>query len=203
MSDHAGKSSLAGKAEEFHIRLRKNNPKTKELLATLKDLENQGYQFEGAEGSFELLMRKVIGKHKPSFELVGFRVIVEKRHADEEPISEATVMVKVGTIIEHRVAVGTGPVDALDHALRKALEKFYPELREIKLLDYKVRVLAANKGTASRVRVLIESGDSKGERWFTIGVSPNIIDASFQALMDSIIYKLMKNREMAGLEAAE
>ena len=190
MSDHAGKSSLAGKAEEFHIRLRKNNPKTKELLATLKDLENQGYQFEGAEGSFELLMRKVIGKHKPSFELVGFRVIVEKRHADEEPISEATVMVKVGTIIEHRVAVGTGPVDALDHALRKALEKFYPELREIKLLDYKVRVLAANKGTASRVRVLIESGDHK-EKWGTVGVSANIMEASWQALTDSIEYKML------------
>ncbi|TLY37403.1 MAG: citramalate synthase [Nitrospirae bacterium] len=190
VSDHAGKSSLAGKAEEFHIRLRKNNPKTKELLATLKDLENQGYQFEGAEGSFELLMRKVIGKHKPSFELVGFRVIVEKRHADEEPISEATVMVKVGTIIEHRVAVGTGPVDALDHALRKALEKFYPELREIKLLDYKVRVLAANKGTASRVRVLIESGDHK-EKWGTVGVSANIMEASWQALADSIEYKML------------
>jgi len=135
-------------------------------------------------------MRKVIGKHKPSFELVGFRVIVEKRHADEEPISEATVMVKVGTIIEHRVAVGTGPVDALDHALRKALEKFYPELREIKLLDYKVRVLAANKGTASRVRVLIESGDHK-EKWGTVGVSANIMEASWQALADSIEYKML------------
>ena len=192
ISDHAGKSSLAGKAEEFHIKLRKDSPKIRELLATLKELENQGYQFEGAEGSFELLMRRVLGTHTPSFELMGFRVIVEKRRADEEPISEATVMVKVGTVIEHQVAVGTGPVDALDHALRKALEKFYPELREVKLLDYKVRVLAGNQGTASRVRVLIESGDQK-EKWGTVGVSENIMEASWQALADSIEYKMLND----------
>src|SRR5206468_944606 len=190
VSDHAGKSSLAGKAEEFHIKLRKKSPKTRELLTTLKELENQGYQFEGAEGSFELLMRGVLGTHKPSFELMGFRVIVEKRQASEEPISEATVIVKVGAVVEHQVAVGTGPVDALDHALRKALEKFYPELREVKLLDYKVRVLAGNKGTASRVRVLIESGDQK-EKWGTVGVSENIMEASWQALADSIEYKML------------
>jgi len=189
ISDHAGKSSLAGKAEEFHIKLRKQNPKTQELLARLKQLENEGYQFEGAEGSFELLMRKVLGKHEPSFELMGFRVIVEKRRADEEPISEATVMVKVGPAVEHTVAVGTGPVNALDHALRKALEKFYPQLKEVKLLDYKVRVLAANRGTASRVRVLIESGDHKEKRG-TVGVSENIMEASWQALADSIEYKI-------------
>jgi 2-isopropylmalate synthase len=190
VSDHAGKSSLAGKAEEFNIKLRKDSPKTRELLATLKELENQGYQFEGAEGSFELLMRRVLGTHEPSFELLGFRVIVEKRRAHEEPISEATVMVKVGTVVEHQVAVGAGPVDALDQALRKALEKFFPELREVKLLDYKVRVLAGNKGTASKVRVLIESGDHK-EKWSTVGVSENIMEASWQALADSIEYKML------------
>ncbi len=193
ISDYAGKSSLAGKAEEFHIKLRKDDLKTHELLATLKDLENQGYQFEGAEGSFELLMRKILGKHKPCFELMGFRVIVEKRRADEEPISEATVMVKVGPAVEHTVAVGSGPVNALDHALRKALEKFYPQLKEVKLLDYKVRVLAANKGTASRVRVLIESGDHK-DKWGTVGVSENIMEASWQALADSIEYKMVKEQ---------
>ena len=193
ISDYAGKSSLEGKAEEFHIKLPKDNPKTQELLGTLKRLENEGYQFEGAEGSFELLMRRVLGKHKPSFELMGFRVIVEKRQADEDPISEATVMVKVGQIVEHTVAVGTGPVNALDHALRKALEQFYPQLKEVKLLDYKVRVLAANKGTASRVRVLIESGDHK-EKWGTVGVSENIMEASWQALADSIEYKMVKER---------
>ena len=190
VSDHAGKSSLAGKAEEFNIKLRKDSPKTRELLDTLKELENQGYQFEGAEGSFELLMRRVLGTHEPSFELLGFRVIVEKRRAHEEPISEATVMVKVGTVVEHQVAVGAGPVDALDQALRKALEKFFPELREVKLLDYKVRVLAGNKGTASKVRVLIESGDQK-EKWSTVGVSENIMEASWQALADSIEYKML------------
>ena len=193
ISDYAGKSSLAAKAEEFHITLRRKDPKAQELLATLKDLENQGYQFEGAEGSFELLMRRMLGKHKPSFELMGFRVIVEKRRADEESISEATVMVKVGSTVEHTVAVGRGPVNALDHALRKALEKFYPQLREVKLLDYKVRVLAADKGTASRVRVLIESGDHK-EKWGTVGVSENIMEASWQALADSIEYKMVKDR---------
>jgi len=196
ISDYAGKSSLSAKAEEFHIKLPKKDPKAQELLATLKDLENQGYQFEGAEGSFELLMRRMLGKHKPSFELLGFRVIVEKRRADENPISEATVMVKVGSTVEHTVAVGTGPVNALDHAIRKALEKFYPQLREVKLLDYKVRVLAANKGTASRVRVLIESGDHK-EKWGTVGVSENIMEASWQALADSIEYKMVKDRRSA------
>src|SRR3989449_1633877 len=132
----------------------------------------------------------------PYTTLFRSRVIVEKRRADENPISEATVMVKVGSTVEHTVAVGTGPVNALDHAIRKALEKFYPQLREVKLLDYKVRVLAANKGTASRVRVLIESGDHKEKRG-TVGVSENIMEASWQALADSIEYKMVKDRRSA------
>ncbi|MGH7166588.1 MAG: citramalate synthase, partial [Nitrospiraceae bacterium] len=192
VSDYAGRSGLLGKAEEYGIRLSKDNVKLKELLETLKELENQGYQFEGAEGSFELLMRKAVGRHKPSFELLGFRVIVEKREADQAPISEATVTVKVGEVVEHTAAVGAGPVNALDHALRKALEKFYPQLREVTLLDYKVRVLAASRGTASKVRVLIESGDHK-EKWGTVGVSENIMEASWQALADSIEYKLLQD----------
>lgn len=190
VSDSAGRSGLAGKAEAYGIRLSKDHAALHDLLAKLKDLENQGYQFEGAEGSFELLMRKAVGQHRPSFELLGFRVIVEKRTADEPPISEATVMVKVGDAVEHTAAVGAGPVNALDHALRKALEKFYPQLREVKLLDYKVRVLAASRGTASKVRVLIESGDHK-EKWGTVGVSENIMEASWQALADGIEYKLL------------
>ena len=137
-----------------------------------------------------LLTLKAVGRHQPSFQLLGFRVIVEKRRADESPISEATVMVKVGEAIEHTAAVATGPVNALDQALRKALEKFYPQLREVKLLDYKVRVLTASRGTASKVRVLIESGDHK-EKWGTVGVSENIMEASWQALADSIEYKLL------------
>ncbi|MFQ5991042.1 MAG: citramalate synthase [Nitrospiraceae bacterium] len=194
VSDHAGRSGLMGKVETYGIRLSRDNPKLHELLHTLKELENKGYQFEGAEGSLELLTRKAVGKHQPSFQLLGFRVIVEKRQADEPPISEATVMVKVGEVIEHTAAVGAGPVNALDHALRKALEKFYPQLSEVRLLDYKVRVLAASHGTASQVRVLIESGDHK-EKWGTVGVSENIMEASWQALADSIEYKLLPKEE--------
>jgi len=191
ISDYAGRSALVEKARELHIRLDKNSPRLQQLLATLKDLENQGFQFEGAEGSFEVLVHKAEGTHKRFFDLLGFRVIVEKRKEQEEPISEATLMVKVGDHVEHTAAVGNGPVNALDHALRKALDKFYPQLKEVKLLDYKVRVLAANRGTAARVRVLIESGD-KLHKWGTVGVSENIIEASYQALVDSIEYKLLQ-----------
>ena len=191
ISDHTGRSGLSAKVEAYGIQLSKQNPKLRELLAMLKKLENEGYQFEGAEGSLELLMQKAIGLHTPAFELLGFRVIVEKRHATEAPISEATVMVKVGEKTEHTAAVGTGPVNALDHALRKALGKFYPELKDVTLLDYKVRVLSGH-GTASKVRVLLESGDHK-EKWGTVGVSDNIMEASWQALADSIEYKLMPN----------
>jgi 2-isopropylmalate synthase len=192
VSDYTGRSGLLAKVEEYGIELTKQNPQLKELLETLKELESQGYQYEGAEGSLELLMRKAVGRHKPSFELLGFRVIVEKRNSKEAPLSEATVMVKVGESIEHTAAVGVGPVNALDHALRKALEKFYPQLGEVTLLDYKVRVLTASRGTKSKVRVLLESGDHK-EKWGTVGVSENIMEASWQALADSIEYKLLPN----------
>jgi 2-isopropylmalate synthase len=190
VSDYAGRSGLKEKVEAYGIKLTKDQAKLQELVDTLKERESQGYQFEGAEGSFELLMRKAMGTHRPSFQLLGFRVIVEKKQDDGAPLSEATVMVKVGEAVEHTAAVGAGPVNALDHALRKALEKFYPQLREVKLLDYKVRVLAANQGTESKVRVLIESGDHK-DKWGTVGVSENIMEASWQALADSIEYKLL------------
>jgi 2-isopropylmalate synthase len=194
VSDYAGRSVLLGKANEFRIRLKKKSPKLTHLLETLKELESQGFQFEGAEGSFELLMRKAEGTHRRFFDLIGFRVIVEKRREREEPISEATITVKVGDHVEHTAAVGNGPVNALDHALRKALDKFYPQLKEMKLLDYKVRVLAANKGTSAKVRVLIESGDRNG-KWGTVGVSENIIEASWQALVDSVEYKLLQDQK--------
>ena len=160
-------------------------------------MENRGYQFEGAEASFELLMKRALGTHRKFFQVIGFRVIDEKRHEDEQPISEATIKVKVGGKIEHTAAEGTGPVNALDNALRKALEKFYPKLKDVKLHDYKVRVLPAGQGTASSIRVLIESGDKEG-RWGTVGVSSNVIEASYQALIDSIEFKLHKEEE-AGL----
>ncbi len=195
VSDLAGKANILHKAAQYRLPFpRKDTVKLREILDRLKDLEHQGYQFEGAEGSFELLMKKALGKHRRFFDLIGFRVIVEKRKEREEPISEATIMLRVGDHVEHTAGVGNGPVNALDQALRKALEKFYPALKEVRLIDYKVRVLAAGKGTAARVRVLIESGDGKS-KWGTVGVSENILEASWQALVDSIEYKLLKEEK--------
>jgi 2-isopropylmalate synthase len=194
ISDLSGRSNILAKAEQFNINLDSKDPVTLEILEEIKEMENKGYQFEGAEASFELLMRRALGTLRHHFSVIGFRVIDTKRHEDEMPSSEATVQVKVGGRIEHTAAEGNGPVNALDHALRKALENFYPQLKEVKLLDYKVRVLPAGKGTASVTRVLIESGD-KNERWGTVGVSDNIIDASYQALVDALQYKLVKDQE--------
>ncbi len=194
ISDLSGRANILAKAEEFAINLDSKDPVTLEILDNIKEMENRGYQFEGAEASFELLMKRALGTHRKFFSVIGFRVIDEKRHEDQNPISEATIMVKVGGKVEHTAAEGNGPVNALDNALRKALEKFYPRLKEVKLLDYKVRVLPAGQGTASAIRVLIESGD-KENRWGTVGVSANIIDASYQALIDAIEYKLHKGEE--------
>ncbi len=187
ISDYAGQGSVLEKAKAYNIPLASDHPRVKEILQQLKELEHQGYQFEGAEGSLELLMKKALGRHKRFFDLVGFRVIVEKRK--EETVSEATILVHVNGQTEHTAAIGNGPVNALDNALRKALQRFYPALSEVRLLDYKVRVLAAQEGSAAKVRVLTESGDGK-MKWGTVGVSENIIDASWQALVDSIEYKL-------------
>jgi 2-isopropylmalate synthase len=194
VSDLSGRSNILAKAEEFNINLDSKDPVTVEILEKIKEMENKGYQFEGAEASFELLMRQALGTLPHCFSVIGFRVIDTKRHEDEKPLSEATVQVKVGGKIEHTAAEGNGPVNALDNALRKALESFYPQLKEMRLLDYKVRVLPAGKGTASMTRVLIESGDPFS-RWGTVGVSDNIIDASYQALIDALLYKLVKDEE--------
>jgi 2-isopropylmalate synthase len=194
ISDLSGESNILYKAAEFKIDFESKDPKVREILDTLKQLENQGFQFEGAEGSFEILIKKALGQHKKFFELMGFRVIVEKKEEEGPPLSEATIMVRVGDQVEHTAAVGNGPVNALDNAIRKALEKFYPELREVKLLDYKVRILSTKDGTAAQTRVLIESGDGES-KWGTVGVSENIIQASWQALVDSIDYKLLKEEE--------
>lgn len=191
ISDLSGKSNIIRKAGEFKLKIDPDSPKVNELIKELKNLENQGFQFEGAEASFELLMKKAFGLHRKFFDLTGLRVIIEKRKDTEEPLSEATIMVKVGKKLEHTAATGNGPVNAIDNALRKALEKFYPQLKEVKLIDYKVRVLAAGKGTSAKVRVLVESGD-KTHKWGTVGVSENIIEASWQALVDSIEYKLLR-----------
>ena len=194
ISDLSGESNILYKAAEFKIDIESKDPKVREILDNLKRLENQGFQFEGAEGSFEILMKKALGQHRKFFELLGFRVIVEKKEDEGFPLSEATIMVRVGDQVEHTAAVGNGPVNALDNAIRKALEKFYPELKEVKLLDYKVRILSSKDGTGAQTRVLIESGD-KTSKWGTVGVSENIIQASWQALVDSIDYKLLKEKE--------
>jgi len=194
ISDLSGESNILYKAAEFKIDIESADPKVRAILDNLKQLENQGFQFEGAEGSFEILIKKALGQHRKFFELMGFRVIVEKTKEETPPLSEATIMVRVGDEIEHTAAVGNGPVNALDNAIRKALEKFYPELREVKLLDYKVRILSTRAGTGASTRVLIESGDGES-KWGTVGVSENIIQASWQALVDAIDYKLLKEKE--------
>jgi len=191
ISDLAGKSTILYKAKEFNIDIDSKDPRVQEILSQLKDLENNGYQFEGAEASFELLMNEALGTKRKYFSLVGFRVINEKR-LEEHPLCEATIMVNVEGEAEHTAALGNGPVNALDNALRKALEKFYPQIGETELIDYKVRVLDSGEGTGSKVRVLIETTDKK-DRWGTVGVSENIIEASWQALVDSITYKLYKD----------
>ncbi len=189
ISDLSGKSNIVFKAKEFGIDVDGGDPKVKKILSDLKTLENLGYQYEGAEGSFELLMHDALGDKEVFFEFIGFRVIVEKRQEDEEPVTEATVKIRVNGVQEVTAAEGTGPVDALDRAIKKALTKFYPELEEVNLLDYKVRILDEKKGTRSKIRVLVESGDHHS-KWGTVGVSENIIEASWQALIDSLEYKL-------------
>jgi 2-isopropylmalate synthase len=192
VSDLAGRSNIVYKAREYGIDLKNDDPAVQEILRRIKDLESQGYEFEAAEASFELLIQEALGRKKKNFHLVGFRVIDEKRQENEPPISEATIMVQVDGVMEHAAAMGNGPVNALDQALRKALTKFYPNLQEVELLDYKVRVLSSGEGTGASVRVLIESGDKK-DRWGTVGVSRNVIEASWQAVVDSIDYKLYKD----------
>jgi len=192
VSELSGKSSILYKAEEFGLDLPGDDAKIKKILKKLKILEHEGYQFEGAEGSFEVLMRKILGKYKKFFTLSGFRVVVEK--IDGKVISEATIRLKVKGKEEHTAALGDGPVNALDNALRKALEEFYPVLKEMHLTDYKVRILNPETGTKAVTRVLIESRD-KTDTWGTVGVSENIIEASWQALVDSIEFKLLKEEK--------
>ena len=199
ISDLSGRSNVVHKAEQFGISVEGRHDELKELLTELKELENTGFQFEGAEASFELLMRKNLAAAKRFFKLVGFRVIDEKRTDDGHAVSEATVMIEGpdGTV-GHTAGTGNGPVNALDVALRKALLQFYPTVEELTLHDYKVRVLDGRSGTGSIVRVLIESGDGL-RRWGTVGVSHNVVEASWQALVDSFVYKLLKDEEAGKL----
>jgi 2-isopropylmalate synthase len=194
ISDQSGKSNIHFKAEEFGIEL-KSNTAIEMILTKVKKLEEQGFQFEGAEASLELIMREALGQYKPFFDLKGFRIISEKRENSNETICEASIKVEVNGQTSHTAANGTGPVGALDAALRKALEVFYPEIKDIHLTDYKVRVLDEKAGTGAPVRVLI-SQKRFDDDWSTVGVSENIIEASWKAMVDGIEYMLYKkNRE--------
>lgn len=191
VSELAGKTGILIRAKELEFDLSKEDPKTRKILKLIQDLEHKGYHFEAAEASFELLVKKAFKKYRGFFELEGFRIVVEKR-SDKKITSEAIIKLKVKGIKEHTAAEGDGPVNALDNALRKALKDFYPALSKMHLSDFKVRVLDEKVGTAARVRVLIQSQD-EADTWSTIGVHENIIEASWQALVDSVEYKLLKD----------
>ena len=191
VSELAGKSTLVLKAKELEFDLDKKSDKAKNLHKLIQNLEKEGYQFEAAEGSFKLLLQKEFKNHKNFFDLLGFKVVVEKKE-DNKLVSEALIKLKINGKEEHISSLGDGPVNALDNALRKALSKFHPTLSKMHLTDFKVRVLDEKGGTTAKVRVLIESQDEK-DSWSTIGVSENIIEASWQALSDSVEYKLLKD----------
>lgn len=192
MSEVAGRSTILGKINQVDPSLTKDSPETHKIIDKLKALEHEGYQFESAESSFELLVRKLLGKFKPSFELKEFKVIVNEPSGNGVN-SSAMLKIHVDGEDEITAAEGDGPVNALDKALRRALERFYPEIREVKLTDYKVRVLDSDRASAAKVRVLIESSDQQ-DSWTTIGVSTDVIDASWRALVDAIEFKLAKSR---------
>lgn len=191
ISDQAGASSLVERLSEFYPTMDKKDSRVKAVLTRILDLENQGYHFEAADGSVELIAREIIDSYREPFEVKGFRVIEEKL-VDGRLVSEATILVEENGRVEHTAALGDGPVNSLDNAVRKALANFFPSLKSVKLEDFKVRVLDEKEGTAAKVRVLIQSSDGVSH-WGTVGVSSNIIEASWIALVDSLKYKLMKD----------
>lgn len=193
LSDQSGQSNILVKARQYGFNLDKNDPFVLELLTRIKEREAQGYEYSAAEASYELMLNRVLGRARTYFTPIHYRVLVGNDFDKKENTAEAMVMIKVGGAVKHTAAMGNGPVDALDGALRKSLVEFYPNIEEMTLLDFKVRVLSAtnpeNAGTASITRVLTESGDAN-RRWVTTGVSNNVIEASWQAIEDSINYKL-------------
>jgi 2-isopropylmalate synthase len=192
ISDLSGRSNVTYKAHELGIELEEKSAMTQRIVDEIKTREHDGYHYEDADGSLELLIKQKLDGWQEFFELGGFKVIIHKESSDTEPVSEALIKVRVSGEVEHTAAEGNGPVNALDKALRKALEKFYPSLASVVLSDYKVRVLDGFEGTSAKVRVLITSRDGTSS-WNTVGVSPNIIEASWKALVDSIYYYLMKH----------
>ena len=188
MSELSGTASILAKMKEFGIDTEKDSGRR--ILEHLKHMESEGYQFEGADASFELLVRRLNDGIKPPFRLEGFRIFVDVTGNNVSSEASIKVVDSTGTM-EHTAANGNGPVNALDRAVRKALERFYPELREVRLADYKVRVIDSKDATGAKVRVLIRSTDGEAS-WTTVGVSTNVIEASLIALLDSMEYKLMK-----------
>jgi len=204
VSDQGGKSNFINALKRRGIEVGKDDPRLDQLISIVKEREASGYAYEGADASFELLARRTLGTIPEFFSVEGFRVMVERRfdsHGRIKIVSEAVVKLVIDGQTHMSVAEGDGPVNAIDRALRKDFGKYQHEIDDLVLADFKVRIL--NGGTEAITRVLIESIDGSGVRWWTVGVSENIIDASFQALMDSVIYKLMKNRQLAGRIAAE
>lgn len=191
ISELAGRSNLFASAKQMGLSLEDNQPAVQQAIETVKRLENQGYLFEDADASLELLLRRQLGLWKPRFQLKSYRVTVDNRGVGD-PRADATIHVAVGDREEHTAAEGDGPVHALDRALRKALQPFYPEVERIHLTDYRVRVLDGSQGTGTQVRVVIESADEHGP-WTTVGVSANILEASWEALVDSIEYGLARH----------
>jgi 2-isopropylmalate synthase len=196
ISELSGASNVFLKAVEMNLQVEKSSPEVKNILRELERLEKEGYEFEAAEASFKLLIQKVLKAHKSFFDLDGFRVIVEKTDKGQPCATEATVKLSVDGESEHTVAEGDGPVNALDGALRQALTRFYPQIADVVLTDYRVRILDPEEHTAAKTRVLIESSDGK-RNWSTVGVSENIIEASWEALVDSVEYKLFLDEKQA------
>ena len=194
VSDLSGRSSIMMKIQEMGLELDKNTIDVKSFLKELKDLEYRGYEYEASDASFRLLFQHWLKKIKHPFELISYRVIVERDETENKLISEATVKIKIKNEIHHVVAESHGPVGALDRALRQALEKDFPEIKDISLSDFKVRILDSAEGTDARIRVQIESSDSK-EIWGTVGASDNIIEASWEALKDSVEYKILRDKK--------
>ena len=190
ISEQSGKATVVQHAATMGLTLDKNSKEVRAVLNAVTEQEAAGYAFEGAEASFELIVRKETGQYQKFFDLIGYRVLVEKRSSDQSPITEATLRVRVGDKEYLTVADGDGPVHALDGALRKALCDAYPQLASITLTDFKVRVVTSGEGTAAKVRAIIESTDHHGHSYNTVGVSTNIIEASWEALVESVEYGL-------------
>ena len=200
VSDQAGKSNVVARFREIGLDVDPNNPKLNQLLDDVKQREHEGYAYDGAEASFELLARRVLETVPDYFNLRSFRIMDERRwnaRGALVTLSEATIKIEIGDQLYMKVAEGNGPVNALDNALRQALDAVYPQLADMRLVDYKVRILTPGGGTAAVTRVMIESADGEGRRWSTVGVSANVIDASYNALHDALTYKLYRDGAVA------